>query len=246
MFRRERAMTDYLIHYGVKGMRWGVRKEKPGMNRRQFRTHFENERNDAIREYRNKRQNEIKKAQNTIDRLEKKYHDKNEGYEYGDLYDPDWKSWAKGRDTKKLSGEDKDYIDYNKSTDLLGEIEKSGSSYADKVLMKKYGAVKWKNAYRDNKQQIKRGEEIHKFIMNADPKDTSVTKKVKNDYNNLNEREFFAKYKATKRDYRKRVEKHGDPYRWRKNTKTYKALSRMVYGKKKNKDDEMTEYLMKN
>ena len=233
-------MSDYLIHYGVKGMKWGIRKEKPGMNRRQFREHFSNERSQAIRDYKDKRKREIAKAENTIARLEKKYDDVDR------IYDPYWEEYAKKHKNEKLNELEKDTNEYSKSLGIIDSIDNSASEYADKVLMKKYGAVKWKNAYRDNKQQIKRGEEIHKFIMNADPKDTAVTKKVKNDYNNLNEREFFAKYKATKRDYRKRVEKHGDPYRWRKNTKTYKALSRMVYGKKKNKDDEMTEYLMKN
>lgn len=49
-------------------------------------------------------------------------------------------------------------------------------------------------------------------IMNTD---TAVTRQVKKDYNELSDREFIHKYSASKKDYAKRVEKHGDPYKWR-------------------------------
>lgn len=42
--------------------------------------------------------------------------------------------------------------------------------------------------------------------------DSQITKKVKQDYNTLNDIEFFNKYSGTKKAYRKRVEKYGDPY----------------------------------
>ena len=48
--------------------------------------------------------------------------------------------------------------------------------------------------------------------MKALDSDSSVTKRVKNDYNNLSEAEFFKKYSVTKERYRKRVNKYGDPY----------------------------------
>lgn len=42
--------------------------------------------------------------------------------------------------------------------------------------------------------------------------DSSVTKRVKKDYNSMNDQEFLNKYKTSKRQYAKRVEKYGDPY----------------------------------
>ena len=48
--------------------------------------------------------------------------------------------------------------------------------------------------------------------MTADASDSSVTKKVKSDYNNLSDQEFMNKYHVSKSKYRKRVNKYGDPY----------------------------------
>lgn len=42
--------------------------------------------------------------------------------------------------------------------------------------------------------------------------DTSVTRKVKRDYNNMSDRDFRRKYYTTKSAYAKRVAKYGDPY----------------------------------
>ena len=44
------------------------------------------------------------------------------------------------------------------------------------------------------------------------PGDSSVTRKVKDDYNKMSDAEFRRKYQTTKRVYAKRVEKYGDPY----------------------------------
>ena len=48
--------------------------------------------------------------------------------------------------------------------------------------------------------------------MTASDSDSTVTKRVKNDYNNLSDAEFFKKYSVTKERYAKRVKKYGDPY----------------------------------
>ena len=42
--------------------------------------------------------------------------------------------------------------------------------------------------------------------------DTEVTKKVKNDYNSLDDSQFERKYATSKKTYARRVEKRGDPY----------------------------------
>lgn len=48
--------------------------------------------------------------------------------------------------------------------------------------------------------------------MTPDKRDSSITRKVKNDYNNLSEKQFSARYHVAKKVYRKRVERYGDPY----------------------------------
>ena len=42
--------------------------------------------------------------------------------------------------------------------------------------------------------------------------DYATTRKVKNDYNTLSDKEFKNKYQTSKNTYRKRVNKYGDPY----------------------------------
>lgn len=44
------------------------------------------------------------------------------------------------------------------------------------------------------------------------PGDSSVTRKVKNDYNRMSDDEFMRTYHTSKKRYAKRVEKYGDPY----------------------------------
>lgn len=49
--------------------------------------------------------------------------------------------------------------------------------------------------------------------------DNGITKKVKNDFNNMNDYEFKNKYHVSKKRYEKRIKKYGDPY---KKTAIYK------------------------
>ena len=51
-----------------------------------------------------------------------------------------------------------------------------------------------------------------KRYMEADPNDSAVTKRVKEDYNKLSDSQFRKKYGATKEIYAKRVKRYGDPY----------------------------------
>lgn len=45
-----------------------------------------------------------------------------------------------------------------------------------------------------------------------DKRDSSITRKVKRDYNHMSDSEFKSKYKVGKNVYRHRVNKYGDPY----------------------------------
>ena len=85
--------------------------------------------------------------------------------------------------------------------------------------------------------------------MSIDPKDTAVTKRVKNDYNNLSDAEFKQKYKGSKRTYARRVRKYGDPYQYRKEHPTYlmRKGQRMAIKEKRNaKEKELYKEYLKN
>lgn len=66
----------------------------------------------------------------------------------------------------------------------------------------------------DKTVQKKREESFKKphDKMEISPDDSKVTQQVKDDFNNLSNKEFFYKYKGTKDTYEKRVKKYGDPY----------------------------------
>lgn len=49
--------------------------------------------------------------------------------------------------------------------------------------------------------------------MQANKSDSAVTKRVKNDYNNLTDQQFMNKYYGSKSTYLNRVNKYGDPYK---------------------------------
>lgn len=52
----------------------------------------------------------------------------------------------------------------------------------------------------------------HPAQLKINVSDSGVTRKVKEDYNSMTEREFFKKYAGTKARYARRVAKYGDPY----------------------------------
>lgn len=66
--------------------------------------------------------------------------------------------------------------------------------------------------------------------LNPNRGDSSVTRRVKADYNNMSNDQFRAKYQTSKHTYAKRVAKYGDPYMHRKNSTSYKVLNKM-FGK---------------
>ena len=64
--------------------------------------------------------------------------------------------------------------------------------------------------------------------------DSSITRRVKKDYNELSDKEFKRKYQGSKETYRKRVNKYGDPYM---NSPLAKAGKKLAKKKGKNPDE---------
>lgn len=52
----------------------------------------------------------------------------------------------------------------------------------------------------------------HEKMNVSDKNDSSTTRKVKRDYNDLTDKEFSSRYHVSKNTYRKRVNRYGDPY----------------------------------
>ena len=80
--------------------------------------------------------------------------------------------------------------------------------------------------YVHHKNVQKRKAEMEKLLMGSDNSDSSVTKRVKEDWNNLSDKDFKAKYGASKDKYAKRVAKYRDPYMNAPLAKLGKSLSK--------------------
>ena len=74
-----------------------------------------------------------------------------------------------------------------------------------------------------------------------DSNDSSVTRKVKKDYNNLSDEEFRSKYQVSKDIYRKRVNKYGDPYMNSPLAKAGKRLEEINKAKEKERQDKINK-----
>lgn len=98
-----------------------------------------------------------------------------------------------------------------------------------------------KNKGRYVGPKYKRGEKMDA----SNKQDSSTTRKVKRDYNELSDKEFSARYHVGKNTYRKRVNKYGDPYMNSPLAKAGKKLAanKRIQGKiSKGLDRELKKY----
>lgn len=112
--------------------------------------------------------------------------------------------------------------DKRKAKQSIQDWEDRIDPYSKYRKAKKSAKYRYKQSLRD----IKYGP------MKTNKTDTAVTKRVKEDYRSMNDREFSNKYYTTKNTYARRVQKakDGDPYRARINSRSYKMLRKMTQG----------------
>ena len=84
---------------------------------------------------------------------------------------------------------------------------------------------------------IMEGKEIPSELT-INPGDSSITKRVKRDYNTLSDDEFMGKYQCSKKTYAKRVARYSDPYMKSPLAKVGKALNKLNRNLKKRKSIE--------
>lgn len=80
--------------------------------------------------------------------------------------------------------------------------------------------------------------------LSANKSDSATTKRVKNDYNEMTDKEFMKKYSTSKKTYAKRVEKYGDPYTNAPLAKMGKKLAKNDVAKTINKGAKKTAEVM--
>lgn len=99
------------------------------------------------------------------------------------------------------------------------------ANYCDEIYHHGVKGQSWgKRRYQNPDGSLTEEGRRHYGYMEARDGDSSVTKRVKEDWAKLDDNQFKNKYRVDKKTYAKRVEKYGDPYKHVQNSGAYKML----------------------
>lgn len=233
---------EYLMHHGIKGQRWGIRRyqnkdgsltsagarrygkkmakyesKKAEAQAKLFKLRAElsfqsgNARKDYYSDARTTRARSL--VEDPLIKKATKYENKVNEMTNA-LFD---KFGQKGYDEVRNYA-----INHKAYVDSLIKMHENRRTY---MLMNDYAASRgaWAANREYYQSEAKRSSDSISDLKTRLPKsrpqtlnigssDSSVTKKVKADYNSLSDSEFSKKYSVTKEVYAKRVQKYGDPY----------------------------------
>lgn len=208
-------MDDELYHYGIKGMKWGIRRyqNKDGSLTAEGKKHASDY--NKSRSLSKKVTEEGNKLISQNPRLKKDFGgvDMWDDEEFLELT-----ARSYGINTKFFQ---KSISDYNSFTRENAESIKAGRKIASKLGVNEDGFI----TDIGNNRQSKQSEQL-----TINKTDLGATKQIKNDYNRLSDQEFKSKYYTDKKTYAKRVAKSrtGDPLADRKAKMTGKRYEKEV------------------